>query len=67
MVLARNKNGKLLLCIDFRQLSEKTRKDAYSLPRIEETLDSVRGAKLFSTIDLQSAYNEVAVAEEDQH
>lgn len=67
MVLVRKKNGKLRLCIDFRALNAKTRKDAYPLPRIEETLDSLGGAKYFSTIDLQSAYNQLEIVEEDRH
>ena len=67
MVLARKKSGKLRICVDYRPLNEKTRKDAYPLPRVEESLDSLSGAKYFSTIDLQSAYNQVEMADEDVH
>ena len=67
MVLARKKSGKLRLCIDYRLLNLKTRKDAYPLPRIDESFDSLAGARYFSTIDLQSAYNQVEIEEADRH
>ena len=67
LVLVRKKNGKLRLCVDYRQLNNKTIKDAYPLPRIEESLDSLTRACYFSVVDLQSAYNQVEVAKEDVH
>ena len=66
IVLVRKKDGKLRLCVDYRLLNTKTRKDAFPLPRIEESLDSLCGARWFSTIDLASGYNQVPVAEEDK-
>ena len=66
IVLVRKKNGSLRLCVDYRLLNTKTRKDAFSLPRIEESLDALCGARWFSTIDLASSYNQVPVAEEDK-
>ena len=67
IVLVRKKSGTLRLCVDYRQLNAKTRRDAYPLPRIEETLDALGGAKYFSTIDLASAYNQVEVEPADRH
>lgn len=55
------------MCVDYRQLNAKVKRDAFPLPRIEESLDVLGGARLFSTIDLASAYNQVEVAPEDRH
>lgn len=49
--------------MNYRQLNQKTRKDAFPLPRIEESLDALSGAKWFSNLDLVSSYNQVPVAE----
>lgn len=66
IVLVRKKNGSLRLCVDYRLLNSKTRKDALPLPRIEESLDALSGARWFSTIDLASGYNQVPVKEQDR-
>ena len=49
VVLARKKDGGLRLCIDLRKLNNRTIKDGYALPRIDDTLDCLHGAKWFST------------------
>lgn len=66
IVLARKKDGSLRMCVDYRQLNGKTRRDAFPLPRIEESLDALSGARWFSTLDLASGYNQVPVAEKDK-
>lgn len=65
IVLVRKKDGSLH-CVDYWQLNHKTRKDAFPLPRIEESLDALSGARWFSTLDLASGYNQVPVAEKDK-
>ena len=65
IVVARKKDGKLRMCIDYRQLNEKTRKDAYPLPRIEEALEALGGAKYFVSLDLAHGYHQLPIAKED--
>ena len=67
IVLVRNKDGSLRLCVDYRHLNAKTARDQFPLPRIEESIDTIGNAKLFSIIDLASGFNQVAMEEEDRH
>ena len=67
IVMVRKKTGDVRVCIDYRKLNERTIKDAYPLPRIDMCLDCLASTKIFSTIDLQSAYMQLEVAEEDRH
>ena len=66
IVLVRKKDNSLRLCVDNRRLNAKTHKDAYPLPRINESFDALSGATIFSTMDLTSGYNQVAVEECDK-
>ncbi|XP_064417743.1 uncharacterized protein LOC135358269 [Latimeria chalumnae] len=66
IVLVRKKSGALRMVVDYRRLNSITKKDAYSLPLIEETFALLSGAKWFSVIDLKSGYYQVEVEEADQ-
>ena len=66
IVLVRKKDQSLRLCVDYRHLNAKTVRDAYPLPRIEESLDRLHGAKWFSVMDLASGFNQVAMEEQDR-
>ena len=66
VVLVRKKDGSLRFCIDYRKLNNRTVKDAYYLPRIEETIDTLSWSKYFSKLDLRSGYWQVGVKESDK-
>ena len=59
VVLVRKKDGALRFCINLRKLNERTVKDAYSLPRIEDSLDVLNGSCIFTSINLKSGYWQV--------
>ncbi|RXN36679.1 Retrovirus-related Pol poly from transposon [Labeo rohita] len=59
IVMVRKKDQTYRLCVDYRALNERTIKDAYPLPRIQDTLDTLSTAKWFSTLDLASGYWQV--------
>ena len=52
--------------MDYRQVNNVTKKDAYPLPKIDNCLDAMAGARIFSSLDLRSAYQHVPVAEKDR-
>ena len=64
VVLVRKKDGALRFCIDLRKINARTVKDAQTLPRIEESLDSLNGAVIFTCLDLKSGYWQVELDEE---
>ena len=66
IVLVQKKDGSIRMCVDYRKLNVVTRKDAYPLPRIDDTLDTLSGSKWFSRLDLISGYWQVEVNKEDR-
>ena len=65
-MLVRKKDGSLRLCIDYRRLNAKTITDQFRLPRVKESIDAISNAKLSSTMDLTSGFNQVVMDEEDR-
>lgn len=66
IVLVKKRNGTTRFCVDFCKLTNVTIKDAYLLPRINETLDTLAGAKYLCTLDLASVYWRVAMNDSDK-
>jgi hypothetical protein len=65
VLFVKKKDGTLRLCIDFWQLNKVTVKNKYPLPRIDDLLDQLEGAKIFSKVDLRLGYHQVRIKDED--
>jgi hypothetical protein len=60
-------DGSLRVCIDYRGLNEITWKDAYPLPRVDDTMDKLKDAHFCTHLDLASEILQVRVPEEEVH
>jgi hypothetical protein len=58
-VLFVSKDGGLRMCIDFRALNKQTVKNRYTLPRIDDLIDQLQEATVFSSLDLRAGYNQI--------
>ena len=65
VLFAKKKDKTLRLCIDYRQLNKVTIKNRYPLPRVDDLFDQLRGALVYSKIDLRTSYHQLRVRDTD--
>lgn len=65
VLFVKKKDGSLRLCIDYRELNNVTVKNKYPLPRIDDLFDQLKGASVFSKIDLRSGYHQLKLVDKD--
>ena len=65
VLFVKKKDGSLRLCIDYRELNKVNVKNKYPLPRIDELLDQLQGATVFSKIHLRSGYHQLRIQDKD--
>jgi hypothetical protein len=65
ILFVEKKDGTQRMCVDYRLLNEVTIKNKYPLPRIEDLFDQMKGASVFSKIDLRSGYHQLKIRESD--
>ena len=63
ILFVKKKDKTLRLCIDYRQLNRVTMKNRYPLSRIDDLFDQLRGARVYSKIDLRTGYHQLRVKE----
>ena len=67
ILFAKNADGSLRLCVDYRGLNRITKKVQFPLPNIDTLLDSFEGSTIFTALDLAQGYHQLRVAEQDIH
>ena len=65
VVVVRKKDSSIRLCVDYGHLNSLTRRDSFTLPRIEESLPALGGARYFTVLDLTSGYYQIAMNPDD--
>ena len=67
MLFVKKPDGSLRFCTDYRALNKVTVKDSYPLPRHEDLMDRLGGARYFTSLDLRSGYWQCRIKDADVH
>ena len=67
MLFVKKKDDTLRLCVDYKQMNKMTVNNKYLLPRIDDLFDQLKGASVFSKIDLRSGYHHLRIKDADVH
>jgi hypothetical protein len=62
VLFAKNPNGSLRLCVDYRGLNRITKKNRYPIPLINDLIDRLKNAQVYTKIDLRAGYNNIRIA-----
>jgi hypothetical protein len=65
VLFVQKKDGSQRMCVDYRSLNDVTMKNKYPLPRIKDLFNRIRGARVFSKIDLRSRYHQMKIRPSD--
>ena len=67
ILLVKKNDDSFRVCVDYRALNKSTIKHRYPMPRVDDLLDALGGATIFSKIDLKSGYHQIRIRDEDVH
>ena len=65
VLFVKKPNGTFRMCVDYRALNKATIRNQYPIPRVDDLLDQLRGAKVFSAIDLMQGYYQIKIQDAD--
>jgi len=66
LLVKKHSSNEYRFCVDFRKINGVIKKDLYPIPRIDDTLESLHGASVFTTLDMKNGFHQIPLAEESR-